>query len=352
LNNHFTSTIIGWYLKNKRDLPWRETSDPYTIWLSEIILQQTRVNQGLPYFKKFIEKYPAIKDFSQAKEDEILKMWQGLGYYSRARNMIACANTIMTEYGGEFPDNYKELLNLKGIGKYTAAAIASICFNEPVPVVDGNVFRVLARHFGITDDLSHSKTFQVFYNKASELIDKHNPALFNQSMMEFGALQCTPKKYDCNSCVFSDSCFASLNKMQNALPIKSKKIKKKVRFFYYFIVKYKDSVLMRKRPKGDIWSGLYDFLLVEKKESTQDQEIFEHIGNLSQYQKYYSSHREYKHILTHQTIFARFYQININTKEEFEVIKNANLLINVETNSIKKYPVSILIDNFLKNDYF
>lgn len=351
MNNYFTSNIINWYLKHKRDLPWRETKDPYTIWLSEIILQQTKIKQGLPYFNKFLNKYPTIKDFSFAKEDDILKMWQGLGYYSRAQNMVICANIIMTKYKGKFPDNYKELLKLKGIGKYTAAAIASFCFNEAVPVVDGNVYRVLARNFGIIDDLSNSKTFQVFFNKANELIDNNQPALFNESIMEFGELYCTPKKYKCKACIFFNSCFANLHGMQNELPIKSKKIKKRIRFFYYFIVKYKNKILIKKRAKGDIWSGLYDFLLIEGKKSINKNNIVKNLKYLNHHQMY-SSDKEYKHILTHQIIFARFYQIDINTKLEFKIIKDAYSLSSIHVNTINDYPVSVLVDNFLKNDYF
>ena len=351
MNKHFSSKIIDWYLIHKRNLPWRESKDPYTIWLSEIILQQTRVAQGLPYFNKFIDKYPTVEAFSSAEEDEILKMWQGLGYYSRARNMMACAKTIIAEYDGNFPTSYDELLKLKGIGRYTAAAIASFSFDEAVPVVDGNVFRVLSRIFGLVDDISDSKSYLVFFNRAQELMGESSPSLFNQSIMEFGALHCTPKNYDCEPCVFSNSCFAKQNEMQNDLPVKSKKIKKRKRFFYYFIIKHKDSLLIKKRSSGDIWNGLYDFLLIEKKATTDEKSIIKENELLSKFE-ISSSNKEYKHILTHQTIFARFYQIDVKSKDDFEVIKNAFSLISIESDSISNYPISKLIDNFLNNDYF
>lgn len=349
MSKNFTVKIIDWYLKNKRDLPWRETSDPYTIWLSEIILQQTRVAQGLPYFNKFINKYPSIEKFAAADEDDILKLWQGLGYYSRARNMMTCAKTIVTDHYGVFPDNYKELLKLKGIGKYTAAAIASICFQEPVSVIDGNVYRVLSRVFGMENDLSDSKTYNVFFQKAQELIDPTRPNLFNQSMMEFGAIQCTPKKPNCINCSFSETCFAFIHKMQSELPVKTKKVKKTLRYFDYFMLNHEGKLLIRKRPKGDIWSGLYDFLLIES-----DQINFESNSNLT-IQKILekgnqsTSPLEYKHILTHQTIFARFYQVEIDSKDKFETIKNEHSLLEIDINDLETYPVPVLIERYLKS---
>jgi A/G-specific adenine glycosylase len=351
LSKQFSDKIINWYLQNKRDLPWRNSKDPYTIWLSEILLQQTRVEQGLPYFNNFINTYPTLQDFFKASEDEILKMWQGLGYYSRARNMMSCAKTVVEEYGGEFPDSYDALVRLKGIGKYTAAAMASICFNESVSVIDGNVYRVLARIFGIEEDINDSKTYKIFFQKAQQLIDSEKPDIFNQSMMEFGALHCTPRNMDCESCLFSENCFANLHDLQAVLPVKSKKVKKRIRYFNYYMISYQHKVLIKKRLAGDIWNGLYDFLLIEK-DSKETFDLSENtkLGNYNLEKD--SSSLEYKHILTHQTIFARFFRVELSSMNEFEVIKNDYSMLEIEKSALKDYPIPVLIDNFLKNDYF
>lgn len=351
MSKQFSAKIINWYLQNKRDLPWRNSKDPYTIWLSEILLQQTRVDQGLPYFKKFISTYPSLQDFHGASEDEILKMWQGLGYYSRARNMMSCAKAVVEEHGGKFPDNYDELVKLKGIGKYTAAAMASFCFKESVSVIDGNVYRILARIFGIEDDINDSKTYKIFFQKAQELIDPEKPDIFNQSMMEFGALYCTPRNPDCESCVFSENCFAKKHDLQAILPVKSKKVKKRIRYFNYYMISYQDKLLIKKRLAGDIWNGLYDFLLIEK-DSKEAFDLFENEWLENYNLEIESSSLEYKHILTHQTIFARFYQIELSSLNECEVIKNDYSMLEIDKMDLKNYPIPILIDNFLKNDYF
>ena len=351
MRTKFTSKIIDWYLQNKRDLPWRKTKDPYVIWLSEILLQQTRVEQGLPYFNKFLKAYPDLKSFVAATEDEILKMWQGLGYYSRARNMMSCAKIIIEQYDGKFPDCYSELVKQKGIGRYTAAAIASFCFNEPVSVIDGNVYRVLSRVFGIENDLSSSKSYQAFYNKAQDLIDIRRPDLFNQSMMEFGALHCTPRNPSCESCIFSESCIANLHNMQALLPIKTRKTKRRNRYFNYIIISFENKILIKKRSKGDVWNGLYEFLLLEK----DNEEAFKLLDSAELQNrnfKVFSSSKEYKHILSHQTIFARFYRANLTSYEDFKVIKNDYSMLEIDSDELNKYPISILIDNFLKNDYF
>ena len=212
----FSNSLTAWYLQNKRDLPWRNTTDPYKIWLSEIMLQQTRVAQGLPYFLRFIESFPTVFDLANASEEEVLKLWQGLGYYSRARNLHATAKIIANDYGGDFPNNFKELLKLKGVGDYTAAAIASFSFNEVIPVVDGNVYRVLARYFDIETNIALPKAKKEFFELASELISKENPALFNQAIMEFGALQCVPQNPDCSKCVLNSSCLGLQKKKVEA----------------------------------------------------------------------------------------------------------------------------------------
>ncbi|MEY4860751.1 MAG: hypothetical protein RL059_450 [Bacteroidota bacterium] len=227
--------LISWYLINKRDLPWRKTKNPYKIWMSEIILQQTRVQQGLPYYQKFISTYPTIQSLALANEDEVLNLWQGLGYYSRARNMLKTANVINEEYKGSFPTSYNDLLKLKGIGEYTAAAIASFSFNEPVAVVDGNVYRVLSRLFDIETPIDSVEGKKAFRFLADEVLDKVNPATFNQAIMEFGALHCTPKKPDCNNCVLNRTCLSRENGTISQRPVKKKKTAAKERFFVYKI---------------------------------------------------------------------------------------------------------------------
>ena len=221
----FYNYLIKWYLENKRDLPWRKTTNPYHIWLSEIMLQQTRVAQGMPYFLSFVEAFPTVFDLAKAEEEQVLKLWQGLGYYSRARNLHKTAQYIATELNGVFPDNYKDLLQLKGVGDYTAAAIASFSYNEAVPVVDGNVFRVLSRYFDLDTDIAQAFAKKEFAALAFELMPKDTPATFNQAIMEFGALQCVPKNPDCAVCVFNESCAALQKKKVELLPVKSKKSK-------------------------------------------------------------------------------------------------------------------------------
>ncbi len=271
---NFSKALISWYLQNQRDLPWRKTVNPYNIWLSEIMLQQTRVAQGLPYYLSFIEAFPTVHDLANAEEEKVLKLWQGLGYYSRARNLHATAKFVSKELKGNFPNSYKELLKLKGVGEYTAAAIASISFNENVAVVDGNVFRVLARYFGVEQDISDSKSKKTFQELANSLVPKNNAANFNQAIMEFGAIQCTPKSPDCNNCIFNKSCFALQKKKVNQLPIKTKKTKIKDRFLNYVIVKDSDAkFLIEKRTENGIWKNLFQFPLIETEKPLKDDKI-------------------------------------------------------------------------------
>ncbi|AWH84739.1 A/G-specific adenine glycosylase [Flavobacterium album] len=260
----FSKSLIQWYLQNKRDLPWRKTIAPYRIWLSEIMLQQTRVAQGLPYFLKFTEAFPTVQDMAAAPEEQVLKLWQGLGYYSRARNLHATAKQVAFEMDGKFPDSYKGLLTLKGVGDYTAAAIASIAYGEPVPVVDGNVYRVLARYFGIETDISSSGAKKQFTEVAASLLPKDDAATFNQAMMEFGALQCVPKNPDCGVCIFNKDCVAFNTGRVNQLPVKLKKTKVTDRFFNYLIVKdAAGNTAVNKRTAKGIWHNLYEFPLIE-----------------------------------------------------------------------------------------
>lgn len=350
-SNTFSSALIDWYDLNKRDLPWRNTNDPYVIWLSEIILQQTRVQQGLPYFQNFLNQFPTIETFADASEQEILKLWQGLGYYSRARNMLVCARQIVTDYDGKFPNDYDRLLKLKGVGKYTAAAIGSFAFKMPIAVIDGNVFRVLSRIYGIEADIADSKSYVVFEEKAQVLLDQNNPDKFNQAIMEFGALQCTPKNPKCEECIFNSQCFAYRNDLQGVLPVKKKKIKKRTRFFNYCLLSYENQVLVRKRGPGDIWEGMFEFLLVESLEKksvdillNQDLKFLDGLSSLS------TCSENYKHVLTHQTIFASFLRFSFVDKESFESIKNEFDMKMVSFDELDLLPISRLTDKYLKKE--
>ncbi|MDQ3193350.1 MAG: A/G-specific adenine glycosylase [Bacteroidota bacterium] len=343
----FTALLINWYLQNKRDLPWRNTKNPYFIWLSEIILQQTRVDQGLPYYLNFIVKYPTINELADAKEDNILKLWQGLGYYSRARNLHFTAKTIKNDLDGVFPNNYENLKKLKGVGDYTAAAIASFAFDLPYPVVDGNVFRFLSRVFSINTPIDSLKGKKEFLELASELIDKKQPALFNQAVMEFGATICLPKLPLCNSCPFSENCLALKNNSIGLLPFKNKKIKQKPRYFNYLYIKYNNHIYMQKRTDNDIWQNLYEFPLIESVVREQPSGILKNsllkeIAGNSWECKNVSI--EYKHVLSHQIIYATFYEIEITGFKKTE--KNSKY---IRIQSFKQHAIPRLIDKYLKN---
>jgi len=305
----FSDDIIHWYAVHKRELPWRETKDPYVIWLSEVILQQTRVEQGLPYFQKFLAYYPDVISFAQAAEDDILLHWQGLGYYSRARNMHRAAKTVATEYHGVFPSKYEDLIRLKGVGEYTAAAIASFSADEPKAVVDGNVFRVLARYFGIDEPINSPKGKRLFLRIAEELLDKSNPGLYNQAIMEFGAMQCKPKSPDCSACVLRPGCRALIERRVDALPVKIKGRPSRNRYFNYFVVTDGDKLLMNKRGKGDIWENLYDFPLVETECPVTVSELAGHPDVIACFGTDADLHLlsgPVKHVLSHQNLFAQF----------------------------------------------
>ncbi|CAN5432413.1 A/G-specific adenine glycosylase [soil metagenome] len=344
----FRHQLHNWYQLNKRDLPWRNTLDPYQIWLSEIILQQTRVNQGLPYFHKFISKFPDIRTLAAASEQDVLKIWQGLGYYTRARNLHACAREIIEKFNGKFPSNYQDLLKLKGVGEYTAAAIASFAFKEPIAVLDGNVFRVLSRVFGIEAEIKSNSGKKLFTKIASELLDTLYPDNYNQAIMEFGALQCTPVNPDCNSCAFSSSCFAYKNDLQKLLPVKAKKIKVKKRFFNYFIIEFNGSYVLKQRFNRDIWKGLYDFYLIE---DTHKENIAELNDPLVQKisgaeNLWWEDLKIYYHKLTHQELYLKFYHINIKDKKIMkEIIKLPNFALYSEE-EVNGLPKPILIHNY------
>lgn len=305
----FSDDIIAWYQQHKRDLPWRHTKDPYVIWLSEVILQQTRVEQGLPYFHRFLMHYPTVTAFANAPEDEILLHWQGLGYYSRARNMHAAAKAVVREYGGIFPSRFEELIKLKGIGAYTAAAIASFAAGEARAVVDGNVFRVLARYFGIQEPINSSKGKTLFFELAQSLLDERQPGLYNQAIMDFGALQCRPRNPHCATCLVRLGCHALRSGNVTELPIKRKGKASRHRYFNYFVVLDGDRMLMRKRGKGDIWENLYELPLVETPHPMDIAELStqpEVIALFGADATLDSVSGTVKHVLSHQHLFAQF----------------------------------------------
>lgn len=342
----FSKKIISWYEENKRDLPWRHTRDPYKIWLSEIILQQTRVAQGLPYYEKFVDHFPDIISLANAKEDRVLRLWQGLGYYSRARNLHACAKKVKEEGDGIFPQTFEELIKLPGIGSYTAAAIASMAFREPVAVVDGNVYRVLARLFGIDIDIASNEGKAYFFEKANELIDRQHPDLFNQAMMEFGALHCTPKNPKCDSCIFIKTCIAYNKDQQSLLPVKAKKQKVKKRYFTYIIIEHRGRLLMRKRQSGDIWNGLYDFFLIEKPRLLNPEKLLLDYTELKTASPVAVS-EVYKHVLSHQHLMTRFVWIKIQDDQQVKPLMKENDLAFYSKKQVANLPKPILVTRFL-----
>ena len=350
-NNDFSNLLIDWYQINRRELPWRETNDPYKIWLSEIILQQTRVDQGLPYYLKFIDRFETVHQLASATQDEVLRLWQGLGYYSRARNLHQCAKIVSEEMGGQFPTTYNELLKLKGIGSYTAAAIASIAFGVRVPVIDGNVFRVLSRVFGIENNIAESRNRKIFFETATELMPEKNPELFNQAVMEFGALHCTPKKPSCEDCPLATMCYAFEHQKQGQLPVNNKKIYLRRRNFNYLVFILDDSLLFKKRLKGDIWEGLYDFYLDEEDSFSSESDLMKRISaSFNINLEIDSLSHTYDHILTHQRIKARFFRIVVNDRNFATELKERPNFQLMKPDQIDKIPKPRLIESYLADE--
>ena len=342
----FSAKIISWYTENKRSLPWRNTKDPYRIWLSEIILQQTRVAQGLPYYIKFIDRFPTVHSLAKSKEQEVLRLWQGLGYYSRARNLHLCAKEVVEKFQGNFPGNYDDLQKLRGIGSYTAAAIASISFGEPVAVVDGNVFRVLSRVFGIDKDISQPRTKDFFFSLANKLISKDQPDEFNQAIMEFGAIHCLPKNPLCEACIFKRKCIAYERDMQTVLPVKSKKQKIRKRYFYYFVFQKGKKIAMRKRLGKDIWRGLFDFYLVETSKPKRIDKLVPENISLKKLEVEKVS-KLYKHVLSHQHLMARFILAGPSVLPS-ALVRDGYIYQTV--NEIKRLPKPVLILQYLRDE--
>jgi A/G-specific adenine glycosylase len=344
-NTPFTNLLILWYLKNKRNLPWRKNKNPYHIWLSEIILQQTKISQGTAYYLKFIENFSTIHDLANASEEEVLKLWQGLGYYSRARNLHKTAIHISKDLNGVFPNNYNSLLKLKGVGDYTASAIASICFNEPNATVDGNVYRLLSRYFGIATAINSTKGIKEFKELAQTLLDKNDSGTHNQAMMEFGALVCTPKNPDCTNCIFNTSCFALQNDKVDQLPVKENKIKIRKRNFNYLVINSENThTIIQQRIGKGIWENLFEFPLLESQTELEIHEIVtsEILNQFVENGSYHVSkfnNKQIVHKLSHQHLFTTFWIIDTN-----EPIKNAILWQN-----LSNFALPTLIQNFVDN---
>lgn len=344
----FSGNLIEWYVKNKRDLPWRNTVNPYKIWLSEIMLQQTRVAQGLPYYMSFVEEFPTVTDLAKAHQDKVLKMWQGLGYYSRARNLHETAKKVAFEYDGVFPDTYKELLKLKGVGDYTASAIASISFNEPRPVVDGNVYRVLARYFGVRLPINSNEGVKYFKELAEKVKDSEQIAVYNQAIMEFGALMCKPKNPDCEVCPIQKGCKAYVKNEIDMLPVKLKTVKVSKRYFNYIVLldNENNTVLVKRTGKG-IWHNLFEFPLFETNETLHEaSDVLKH-----EYFKKYKpeviavnlyNEKEIVHKLSHQHLYTRFWVVKVK----------GELPESIPATSLNNYAVPVLVAKFIEGFVF
>ena len=344
MDNFFSANVIRWYQLNKRDLPWRGISDPYKIWVSEVILQQTRIVQGYDYYLRFLDKFPTIASLANASEDEVLLVWQGLGYYSRARNMHAAAKQVMTEFNGSFPNTYEGIRSLKGVGDYTAAAVASFAFHLPHAVLDGNVFRVLSRFFMIDTPIDTTSGKKEFQALAQELMDEKHPELYNQGVMDIGATVCLPQNPLCTECPLAEGCLAVAQKRQTDYPAKSKKIQTKERYFVYFVVNEEDTYYLHRRDNKDIWAGLYEFPLMELASTFDENKDLSSV--MTFFRKEFTNitiesiSPEMKHVLTHQTLHAWF--ITGSAK----LVHNDSKYIRVNRDEIENYAVSKLTNRY------
>ncbi|WP_285820698.1 A/G-specific adenine glycosylase [Bacteroides acidifaciens] len=342
--NEFTETIIKWYEENKRELPWRESSDPYLIWISEIILQQTRVVQGYDYFLRFVKRFPDVRTLADAEEDEVMKYWQGLGYYSRARNLHVAAKSM----NGVFPKTYPEVLALKGVGEYTAAAVCSFAYGMPYAVVDGNVYRVLSRYFGIDTPIDSTEGKKLFAALADEMLDRKRPALYNQGIMDFGAIQCTPQSPNCLFCPLSDSCSAFSRGLVGKLPVKQHKTKTTNRYFNYIYVRAGAHTFINKRVADDIWKNLFELPLVETPTALSEEEFLA----LPEFRAFFASGeqpvirsvcREVKHVLSHRVIYANFYEVVLP-----EETASFSKFQKIKAEELGQYAVSRLVHAFIE----
>jgi len=348
IQTEFAQKLLTWHGTIERQLPWKVDRDPYKIWLSEIIMQQTRVAQGTPYYLKFVNAYPTITDLANAPEGDIMKLWQGLGYYSRARNLHHAAKTVRDDFNGMFPRAYQDVLNLKGVGKYTAAAIVSFAYGDEYPVVDGNVLRVFSRYYGISDGIDTTPVQKDIYQKANQHIQATDPAAFNQAIMDFGALHCKPKNPQCDSCNQSDRCVALANDLVSEIPFKSKKIKKTTRYFHYFIISEGAQIIIRHRTAKGIWQSLYDYPCLENSSDKvlQSAEIEDYLSalSISSITNIVYPSKKYKHVLTHQTIYAQFYVIDVD-----KIATIAKPCLKIDAHNQHVYALPVLISNYLKD---
>ncbi len=349
---YFTSQLLNWHATvNERSLPWKSEKDPYKIWLSEVILQQTRALQGLPYYLRFTESYPTINDLANANEDEVFRLWQGLGYYNRCKNMLATAKLVVEKHNGRVPDSYEGLLELKGIGPYTASAIASFAFGRPNAVVDGNVYRVLSRYFGIDTPIDTTEGKTEFASLARDLLDKKNSAAYNQAIMDLGATVCTPSGPKCEDCPLAKRCVAFAKELTGLLPVKSKKLKIKTRYFNYIIFVWNNSIWLHKRSAKDIWENLNEPWLIETEQPIDEKEV----ANESVFVKNKISLETIKYSgtssqrLTHRIIEARFYTVALKKKPQFPDDKGKW----VAMSALSQTPFPKTVLSFLeKNLYF
>lgn len=344
MNPNFSNTIEKWYQEYKRELPWRESADPYVIWISEIILQQTRVVQGYDYFMRFMKRFPDVATLAQADEDEVMKYWQGLGYYSRARNLHAAAKSM----NGVFPKTYPEVRALKGVGDYTAAAICSFAYNMPYAVVDGNVYRVLSRYLGIDTPIDSTEGKKLFAAVADELLDKKNPALYNQAIMDFGAIQCSPQSPNCMFCPLASGCSALAGGMVAQLPVKQHKTKTTNRYFNYIYVRMGAYTLINKRTGNDIWKNLFEFPLIETPEAVSEEEF----PALPELRAMFAKGetpivrlvcRDVKHVLSHRVIYANFYMVDLS-----ENSRSFTSYQKIKADELEQYAVSRLVHAFIE----
>ncbi|MEC7264824.1 MAG: A/G-specific adenine glycosylase [Bacteroidota bacterium] len=339
----FSHKILDWYHAHKRELPWRETRDPYKIWLSEIMLQQTRVAQGMPYYHSFLEAFPTVHDLARAPEEMVLKLWQGLGYYSRARNLHATAKMVVEEFGGEFPRTYEEIKSLKGVGDYTASAIASFCFDVPEPVVDGNVYRVLSRYFGIDLPINSPSGVKYFKELAREVMDAKQIRDYNQGIMEFGAIQCAPKKPYCLLCPLNEGCVALKDNKVESLPVKTNKTKVRIRHFNYMVyLDDQNQTIMEQRKGKGIWQNLYQFPLLESEKEIHPDAFQQHFTSKMALEPFESFHlfntESIVHKLSHQHLHTKFW-----------ILKTSHKLENgTAWDEITRFPVPVLIADFIR----
>ena len=344
----FSEIVIFWSNKNKRTLPWDRYDEPYRVWATEIMLQQTTVKQAENYINRFFQRFPTLKDLANADEETVLKLWEGLGYYARARNLHFTAKYVYNDLDGHFPDNFKELLKLKGIGPYTAAAIASFCYNEPVAVLDGNVIRVLSRYFNIKEPVNETSTIKLLRTKAQLLLDNDNPASYNQAIMNFGAIQCSVHKPDCTNCPLNKNCGAFKLDTVSSIPYKSKKIKKRKRYFDYFIINDENHIYFHKREHKDIWRHLWEFPMIESDELISLSKLRARLNKEWKMRNYELMMREevYKQLLTHQQIHARFHRIDLKSSGP-DFLK---MYKKVAIGKLRDYPSPQIITSFLSNN--